>query len=150
MVLFFGRSILTSILPRKWGTNIDKTDFFRVWVIWAPKHENVFFTKVRSQRAHFFVYRRPQGIYADFTSKLQREQTTGFGRGRSHRKPSKISTAGAFTIITTPAPLRAPDNGTCKGNAKSWHAAGATTRGAAAMLLRCRRRPTCCPLRCSR
>ena len=43
----------------------------------APKARKTFFTKVRSQRAHFFVYRRPQGIYADLTSKLQREQTTG-------------------------------------------------------------------------
>ena len=43
----------------------------------APKARKTFFTKVRSQRAHFFVYRRPQGIYADLTSMLQREQTTG-------------------------------------------------------------------------
>ena len=43
--------------------------------MWPQKHENVF-TKVRSQRAQFFVYRRPQGIYADLTSKLQREQAT--------------------------------------------------------------------------
>ena len=46
----------------------------------APKPKstkNVFFTKVRSQRAHFFVYRRPQSIYVDLTSKLQREQITG-------------------------------------------------------------------------
>ena len=42
----------------------------------APKARKTFFTKVRSHRAHFFVYRRPQGIYADLTSKLQREQTT--------------------------------------------------------------------------
>ena len=30
-----------------------------------------------SPRAHFFVYRRPWGVHADLTSKLQREQTTG-------------------------------------------------------------------------
>ena len=46
-------------------------------VIWPQKHENLFFTKVCSQRTHFFVYRRPQGIYADLTSESQREQTTG-------------------------------------------------------------------------
>ena len=43
----------------------------------APKARKTFFTKVRSQRAHFFVCHRPQGIYADLTLKLQREQTTG-------------------------------------------------------------------------
>ena len=43
----------------------------------APKARKMFFTKVRSQRAPFFVYRRPQGIYAGLTSQLQREQTTG-------------------------------------------------------------------------
>ena len=52
--------------------------FRRVCVIWPQKHERRFFTKVRSQRgAHFFVYHRPQGAYADLTSKLQREQPTG-------------------------------------------------------------------------
>ena len=35
--------------------------------------KNVFFTKVRNQRAHFFCISPPQGIYADLTSKLQRE-----------------------------------------------------------------------------
>ena len=30
-----------------------------------------------SESALFFIYRRPQGIYAGLTSKLQREQTTG-------------------------------------------------------------------------
>ena len=43
----------------------------------APKARKTISTKVWSQRAHFCVYHRPQGIYADLTSKLQREQTTG-------------------------------------------------------------------------
>ena len=44
----------------------------------APKARKTFFTKVRSQRTHFFVHRHPQGIYTDLTLKLQqREQTTG-------------------------------------------------------------------------
>ena len=75
MVLFFGRSTL----PRKWGANIDKNRLFPDDVgDLALKARKTFFTKVRSQSAHFsLVYRRPQGIYAGLTSKLQREQTTG-------------------------------------------------------------------------
>ena len=74
VALFFGRPTL----PRKWGTNIDKTDFFSDVGDLAPKARKPFFlTKVRSQRAHFFVYRRPQGIYVDLASQSQREQTTG-------------------------------------------------------------------------
>ena len=73
-----GRRGWGSTLPWKWGANIDKIDFFRVCVIWPQKHKKKrFFTKARSQRARCLVYRRPQGIYADLTSNLQREQTTG-------------------------------------------------------------------------
>ena len=61
----------------KTGHKHRQNRLFRVCVIWPQKHEKRFFTKVRSQRAHFFVHHRPQGIYADLTSKLQREQTTG-------------------------------------------------------------------------
>ena len=73
MALFFGRFTLS----RKWGANIGKIDFFPDVGDLAPRARKTFFTKVRSQRAHFSVYRRPQNIYADLTSKLQREQTTG-------------------------------------------------------------------------
>ena len=41
------------------------------------KQKKTLFTKVLSQRAHVFVHCRPRGVYADLTSKLQREQTTG-------------------------------------------------------------------------
>ena len=49
---------------------------FRMCVIWPQKHD-FFYGSSESESAFFLVYRRPQGIYADHTSKLQREQTTG-------------------------------------------------------------------------
>ena len=43
----------------------------------APKaRKNVFYGSPESESA-LFLYRRPQSIYADLTSKLQHEQTTG-------------------------------------------------------------------------
>ena len=48
---FFGRSTL----PRKWGANIDKIGFFRMWVIWPPKHEKRFLRKF-GVRERTFLY----------------------------------------------------------------------------------------------
>ena len=50
---------------------------FRVCMIWPQKHEIRFLRNFGVRERIFFVYRRPQCIYADLTSKLQREQTTG-------------------------------------------------------------------------
>ena len=46
-------------------------------MIWPQKHEKRFLRKFEVRERTFCVYRRPQGIYADLTLKLQREQTTG-------------------------------------------------------------------------
>ena len=68
-------------LPRKWGANTDtdKTAFPDVGDL-APKARKTFFTKARSQRAPFFVYRRPQGTYADPYFKVT-------ARSNLHRAP---------------------------------------------------------------
>ena len=43
----------------------------------APKARQTFFYESSESKSALFLYRRPQGIYAGLTSKLQREQTTG-------------------------------------------------------------------------
>ena len=43
---------------------------FRVCVIWPQKHAHFFHESSEPESALFFVYRRPQGIYAVLTSKL--------------------------------------------------------------------------------
>ena len=72
---FFGRSTF----PWKWGSNIGKIDFPGPGVCdLAPKARKTFFLRKLGVRERiFFVYHRPQGIYAGLTSKFQREQTTG-------------------------------------------------------------------------
>ena len=56
MVLFFGRSALS----RKWGANIDKIDFFRMWVIWPQKHEKRFLRKFGVRERTFLYIAAPR------------------------------------------------------------------------------------------
>ena len=70
MKLFFGRSTL----PRKWGANIDKIDFFRMWVIWPQKHEKRVLRKpgVRERTSFFCISPppgHPCGPYFKFTAR---------------------------------------------------------------------------------
>ena len=74
---FFLREIGRSTLFRKWGTNIDKTTSPDVGDL-APKARKTFFDgSSESVSALFFVYRRPQGICSDLTSKATARTNNG-------------------------------------------------------------------------
>ena len=73
MVFFFGRYTLS----RKWGTNIEKIDFFRMWVIWPQKHEKRFLRKFEVRERTFLYIAAPKAsmrtLLQSYSANKQRE-----------------------------------------------------------------------------